>query len=185
MITVFFGGSRRMSRLSQAVRERVENILSSGHLILVGDANGGDKAMQQYLAEKNYRNVVVFCMGDMCRNNIGSWKIRNIHSDRSKKDFDYYSTKDLIMSDETDYGFMMWDGKSKGTLNNILNLCDRNKKVLVYFSITRAFHAVKNFDDVSNLLKHCNQHSLERFDRSLGISRRIHSRQQQFNYARH
>lgn len=183
MTKVFFGGSRRMSRLSQAVRERANNILSNGQLILLGDANGADKAMQEYLAEKKYRNVVVFCMGDMCRNNIGIWKTRNVHSDGSKKDFNYYSTKDSIMSDEADYGFMLWDGKSKGTLNNILNLCERNKKVFVYFSTTESFHTLKNFDDVSNMLKHCDQDSLANLDRALGISRRIRLRQQQFNFA--
>jgi len=81
---VFFGGSRKMGRLGQAVRERTENIIANEYLILLGDANGADKAMQRYLAEKNYRNVLVFCMGDVCRNNIGKWKTRNVRSSRSK-----------------------------------------------------------------------------------------------------
>jgi adenine-specific DNA-methyltransferase len=54
----FFGGSRRMGRLSQAVRERTDNVIANGYLTLLGDANGADKAMQRYLAEKNYRNVL-------------------------------------------------------------------------------------------------------------------------------
>ena len=29
---------------------------------------------------------------------------------------------------------MLWDGLSKGTLNNVLNLLDRGKKVVVYFN---------------------------------------------------
>ncbi|RKY11614.1 MAG: hypothetical protein DRP65_03735 [Planctomycetota bacterium] len=181
MSMVFFGGSRRISRLSKAVRDRADNIVSNGHIILLGDANGADKAMQQYLAERKYRNVLVFCMGDMCRNNIGNWKTRNIHSDGSKKDFNYYSTKDLVMSDEADCGFMLWDGKSKGTLNNILNLCKHNKKVLVYFSPTKSFYTLRNFDDVSNLLKHCDQGSLQKFDKVIGIGKRISS-QQQFSF---
>lgn len=183
MTQVFFGGSRRIGRLSQALKKRADNILSNGYLILLGDANGADKAMQQYLAEKNYRNVMVFCMGDMCRNNIGNWKTRCIHSDRRNKDFNYYSTKDLIMSNEADYGFMLWDGKSKGTLNNILSLCEHNKKVLVYFSPTKSFHTLKNFDDLSDFLKPCDQESLRKFDKALGISTRIQSRQHQFNFS--
>ncbi len=171
-----------MGRLGQAVRERTENIIVNEYLILLGDANGADKAMQRYLAEKNYRNVLVFCMGDVCRNNIGKWKMRNVHSSRSKNDFNYYSTKDVLMSDEADYGFMLWDGKSKGTLNNILNMCERNKKALVYFSPTKSFYTVKNKQNVSKLLEHCDPDSLRKFDQFLGIGQRIHSRQQQLNF---
>lgn len=183
MSKVFFGGSRKMARLGQAVKEHTDNIIANGYLILLGDANGADKSMQKYLAEKNYRNVLVFCMGDTCRNNIGKWKTRNVHSSRNKKDFNYYITKDILMSDEADYGFMLWDGKSKGTLNNILNLCERNKKVLVYFSPTKSFYAVKDKQDVSKLLEHCEPDLLRKFDRVLRIGPRIRSIEQQLNFA--
>jgi len=183
MSKVFFGGSRKIGRLSQAVKERTDNIIANGYLVLLGDANGADKAMQKYLAEKGYRNVLVFCMGDVCRNNLGKWEKRNVLSRRSKKDFNYYSTKDVLMSDEADYGFMLWDGKSKGTLNNILNLSDRNKKVLVYFSPSRSFYTVKVTQDVSKLLEQCDPDSLRNFDQSLGIGRRFNSGQQGLNFA--
>ena len=183
MSKVFLGGSRKMGRLNQAVKERTGNIITNGYLILLGDANGADKAMQRYLAEKNYRNVLVFCMGDVCRNNIGKWKTRNVHSSRSNKDFYYYSTKDVLMSDEADYGFMLWDGRSKGTLNNILNLCERNKKVLVYLSPTKSFYTVNDMQDVSKLLEHCDPDSLKKFDQAIAIGRRIHSSQRQLTFA--
>jgi hypothetical protein len=177
MSKVFFGGSRKIGRLNLAVKERTDNIITNGHLLLLGDANGADKAM------KNYRNVLVFCMGDCCRNNIGKWKTRNVHSAGNKKDFKYYSTKDALMGEEADYGFMLWDGKSKGTLNNILNLCERNKKVLVYFSPTKSFYTVEDKQDVLKLLEHCNPDLLRKFDRVQGIGTRIHSRQQQLDFA--
>lgn len=184
MSKVFFGGSRRIARLNQAVRDRANNIISNGYSILLGDANGADKAMQKYLAEKGYRNVLVFCMGDDCRNNIGGWETRNVHSNRSKKDFDFYSTKDAVMSEEADYGFMLWDGKSKGTLNNIVNLCEHNKKILVYFSPTNSFRTVSDEQDVSKLLEHCEPHLVRKFDRDLVLSERLNLlRQQQLNLA--
>lgn len=34
------------------------------------------------------------------------------------------------MAKAADYGFMIWNGKSKGTLNNIINLVQYNKNVL-------------------------------------------------------
>ncbi|MCK4830537.1 hypothetical protein KA005_83235 [bacterium] len=183
MSKIFCGGSRKIGRLSQAVKERTDNIIASGYLVLLGDASGTDKAMQRYLAKKNYRKVLVYCMGDACRNNIGKWETRNVRSNRSKKDFNYYSTKDLRMSEEADYGFMLWDGKSKGTLNNILNLCEHNKKVLVYFSPKRSFCTVRDTQDLSKLLEHCDPNSLRKFDQVLGTDRRIHSSQRQLTFA--
>ncbi len=183
MIKVFFGGSRKMGCLSQAVIERTDNIIANGYLILIGDANGADKAMQKYLAEKNYRNVLVFCMDNMCRNNIGNWETRNVHSSSRKKDFNYYSTKDVLMCEEADYGFMLWDGKSKGTLNSILNLCERSKKVLVYFSPTKSFYSVENKPDISKLLEHCDPDLLRKIDQVLEINTRIYSKQEQLHFA--
>jgi len=182
MIKVFFGGSRKMGRLSQAVIERTDNIIANGYLILIGDANGTDKAMQKYLAGKNYRNVLVFCMGNMCRNNIGNWETRNVHSSSRKKDFNYYSTKDVLMCEEADYGFMLWDGKSKGTLNSILNLCEHSKKVLVYFSPTKSFYSVENKSDISKLLEHCDPDLLRKIDQVLEIDPRIYPHQEQLHF---
>jgi hypothetical protein len=183
MIKVFFGGSRKIGRLNQAIKEHADNIIANEYLILLGDANGADKAMQEYLAKKNYRNVSVFCMDNACRNNIGNWETRNVHSSRSKKDFNYYSTKDVLMGEEADYGFMLWDGKSKGTLNNILNLCKRNKKVLVYLSSARSFYTIENEQDVWELLVHCKPDLVRKFDQTLRISTRIHSKQEQLHFA--
>ncbi|GAI30727.1 unnamed protein product, partial [marine sediment metagenome] len=95
----------------------------------------------------------------------------------------YYSTKDVLMSDEADYGFMLWDGKSNGTLNNILNLCERNKKVLVYFSPNKSFYTVEDKQDISKLLERCDPGLLRKFDRVLGIRTRINLSQQQLNFA--
>lgn len=34
---------------------------------------------------------------------------------------------------------MLWDGKSKGTINNVVNLSRRNKLVVVYVAPTKSF----------------------------------------------
>ena len=52
MSKVVLGGSRSVSRLSAPVRERVENIVSQGFDVVIGDANGADKALQEYLANR-------------------------------------------------------------------------------------------------------------------------------------
>jgi len=164
MTKVFIGGSRKITRLSKDVKDRIDNIIQKEYTVLIGDASGADKSVQQYLFDKGYRNVRVFCMGDECRNNIGHWETKHIMGTGAQKGFSYYSTKDLQMAKETDYGFMIWDGKSKGTLNNILNLLKENKKILVYFSQNKEFYKLIIFNDLEKLLAKCDKKSLEIFE---------------------
>ena len=47
--TVFVAGSRQISRLPAEVTSRLDTMIEKGFQILVGDANGADKAVQRYL----------------------------------------------------------------------------------------------------------------------------------------
>jgi hypothetical protein len=76
MDSVFVAGSRALSKLDASVKERLDNIIAKQLTVLVGDANGADKAVQRYLAERNYEHVFVYCM-DVCRNNPGNWPARS------------------------------------------------------------------------------------------------------------
>ena len=128
--------------MNAAIRDRIDDVvINRGHTVIVGDANGADKAVQQYLADRHYPHVIVFCM-ENCRNNIGGWPMRNIEPPRGSTGFAYYSAKDLVMSQEAKCGLMLWDGKSKGTLQNMLKLIDAEKRTLVYFAPTQDFHVV-------------------------------------------
>lgn len=71
MTKVFIAGSRQTTRLPAEVKVRVETMIERGFQIVVGDANGADKAAQTYLAEKAYPHVIVHCMERHCRNNVG------------------------------------------------------------------------------------------------------------------
>ena len=154
-----------MSRLNEFIKSRIDNIIENGYTILVGDANGVDKSIQHYLFERGYTNVIVFCVENNCRNNIGNWESRQIEVPcNKKKDFYYYSAKDVAMARETDYGFMIWDAKSKGTLVNIVNLLKENKKTLVYLSPKRSFYTLSTYDDVEGLLSKCDTAYQHRFE---------------------
>ncbi len=182
MKKVFFGGSRRLGKLSRAVKERAHNIMSNGYVVLIGDANGADRAMQGYLAEKSYPHVLVFCAGNDCRNNIGGWETRRVFADRSQKDFQYYAIRDEKMSEEADYGFMVWDGASKGTLNNIINMLDQAKLVLVYFSPKRKFLTLRSNRDLADMLSMCEGEAIRRFEKSLKLRQRVRPQQSRMNF---
>ncbi len=170
MTTVFIGGSRRLARLNDVITSRADNIMRQHFAVLIGDANGTDKAMQSYLASKGYRNITVYCMGDRCRNNLGDWPTKHVSASRQKKDFAYYATKDEEMARAASYGFMIWDGKSKGTLNNILNLLKQQKKVLVYFSPDKSCHTLGSAEDLVTLLRKCSTIDRRKFERELTLS---------------
>jgi hypothetical protein len=145
-------------------------MIEKGFQILVGDANGADKAVQMYLADKAYSNVVVHCMKDHCRNNVGHWPARHVDAPRGARGFDYYSVKDRAMAASAEYGLMLWDGKSKGTVNNILNLSRDQKPVVVYIAPSKQFRTIKTPDDLKGLLAEGDSASVERIVADLHLS---------------
>lgn len=150
MIPVFIGGSRAISRLNATIREKLDALMERGHPILVGDANGADKAVQTYLSDRAYCNVTVFCT-ESCRNNIGGWPVRVIRSDRNVRDYAFYAAKDRAMASEAGCGIMLWDGMSRGTLENVIEILRMGRKVLVYASPTRAFKKLETEADLKEL----------------------------------
>ena len=66
MKTVFIGGSRvgaTEKGLSKPVILVLDKIMSNKNKVVVGDANGVDKATQQYLKKKAYKNVIYIIVG--------------------------------------------------------------------------------------------------------------------------
>ena len=168
--TVFIAGSRRISRLPAEVKARLDIMIVKGFQVLIGDANGADKAVQQYFAEKVYPNVLVHCMKGHCRSNIGNWPTCQVTAPRGMKGFDYYSRKDLVMAEAAGYGLMLWDGKSKGTVNNIVNLSRMHKPVVVYMVPKKQFRTIKTFQDVEDLLSQGDLDSVNRIVNDLHLN---------------
>lgn len=163
MNTVFIGGSRRVSRLPMAATERVNKVIEKGLAVSVGDANGADKAVQKHLADALYKRVTVYCSGDSCRNNIGQWKTRHVKAKRRKKDFHFYAAKDREMAGAAEFGLMIWDGKSPGTVLNILRLVRASKKAVLIIVPDQREVTFRTKDDWDMFLFECD----ERLRRSL------------------
>jgi probable addiction module antidote protein len=155
MNTVFIGGSRKVSRLSAQVQDRLNNVIQSGAQVIVGDANGADKAVQSFLSQRVYPHVVVFCTGHECRNNIGHWETRHVEAPKNAKGFDFYAAKDRVMAKEANYGLMIWDGKSPGTILNILRLLNAGRKAVLINSAQKTATNFKSLADWSNFISSC------------------------------
>lgn len=171
MSCIFISGSRRINDINSDIKERVNSILAKEHTILVGDANGVDKAIQQYLFERNYRNVIVFCSGEQCRNNLGNWATEFVKTNTNRRDFNFYAQKDLEMARKADYGFVIWDTKSKGSLNNIIKLIRDKKKTTIYIYPQKCFYIIDDAEGLRTVLKQCSSKSLPRLEALLGFSK--------------
>jgi adenine-specific DNA-methyltransferase len=167
MTAVFIGGSRQVRRLNADIRRRIDRIVERRLPVLIGDAHGADRAVQTYLKSRGYEKVEVFCMEGECRNNVGNWRLRAIPAHRRAKDFTYYATKDRVMAQEASVGFMIWDGRSAGTLANVARLLGQHKKVVVYNVLPRSFTNLMNEADWERFLSSCPPDVRERVERQM------------------
>jgi len=155
MNTIFIGGSRHVSRLPAEVKKRLDNVIASHHQVIVGDANGADKAVQKHFSDASYANVTVFCSGDAPRNNLGSWTTHRVDVPKGTKGFQFYAAKDREMAREADFGLMIWDGKSPGTVLNVLRLVQAGKISVLFNVPDKAAVNVKTVEQYRDLIRQC------------------------------
>ena len=154
---IFIAGARAITHFDDKVKARLLSIYEKNYDVLVGDATGVDSSVQRFYAGKGYRNVTVFASNGVARNNIGHWDVENIVVEHGLHGFDFYRKKDLAMAAAADYGFMIWNGESKGTLNNIINLLEQEKPCSVYLFPRKQFVSIDNEDTLLRLLSLCPQ----------------------------
>jgi hypothetical protein len=152
MKTVFVGGSRKVNRLNAAIRDRLQQMIQNRLEILVGDANGADRIVQGFFDEMKYKNVTVYCTGGICRNNVGGWPVMAVAPPHRTRDFEYFTAKDAAMARNADFGLMLWDGESSGTVVNAARLVALRKPTVIYMSPRREFLTLKSRDDLRRLL---------------------------------
>ncbi|MCX6878655.1 MAG: hypothetical protein NTW21_33310 [Verrucomicrobia bacterium] len=76
---------------------------------------------------------------------------------------------------------MLWDGLSKGTLNNILNLLERGKKVVVFYGPSGHCKTLRQIPDLLPLLAQCPQSAMDEFEAKLDLTSRITPAQSTLN----
>lgn len=152
ILRIFIAGPRAINELDKNINIKLDSICEKSYEVLVGDADGIDSSIQKFLNKKNYKNVTVYASKGIARNNYGDWKIENVKVDENITGFDFYATKDLSMAQNADIGFMIWNGKSKGTFNNIINLLNLGKDVILYYVPTKKFYQFKKMSDLDNFI---------------------------------
>lgn len=130
-----------ISDIDETVKEKLSEIIKEKYNVLIGDCWGIDKSVQHFFNQNNYRRVTVYASGNKVRNNVGDFEVRNIIAD-GEEGANFYRRKDTEMANDADSGFMIWNSKSKGTLNNIINLINQKKQVEIYFTESRTLKTI-------------------------------------------
>ena len=80
--------------------------------------------------EHGYDKVTVYASGTKVRCNEGSYPVNSVPAE-GKTGFAFYRQKDIAMSLAADHALMFWDGVSKGTRCNIVDMGRQEKFTVV------------------------------------------------------
>jgi predicted Rossmann fold nucleotide-binding protein DprA/Smf involved in DNA uptake len=132
--SVFISGSISIKNLPHEVKESIDKIINNKMQILVGDANGIDSLVQDYCLSLNYFNIMVYSISLQPRYRVSkkfALKYIEVPND-IKGTREKQQHKDRAMTIDSQYGFIIWDGKSKGSYANIIRALEHNKKIKLY-----------------------------------------------------
>ncbi len=175
MTTVFIAGSISISRLHVKVQERINKIVSSDFDIVVGDADGADTSIQKCLLKYQARKVTVYCTGNAPRNNVAEWPVHQVTSKAKPGTRAYFTAKDLEMARRSDYGLMVWDCKSTGTLSNVIELLKAKKKTVVFVNKEADFVTISDRAGLDHLLALMSDHARIKAEEKINLSSAVAS----------
>ena len=173
MPTVFIAGSISISRLHEKVQERINKIVSSNLRVVVGDAEGADTSIQQCLQKYQARDVTVYCTGYEPRNNVAKWPVHHVQTQARTGSRAYFTAKDLEMARSSDFGLMIWDCKSTGTLSNVIELLKENKKSVVFVNKSSRFLNITDSRGLTELVCLMSEHARSKAEEKIGLSAKI------------
>lgn len=176
---VFIAGSMNIKHLDPKVKERIDNIVAQEFEVVIGDADGADTSIQWHLFNLGKAKTTVFCSGQRPRNNVGDWPIQTVETKHAEGSRAFFTAKDLQMAEIADFGLMIWDTKSTGTLSNVIELLVRKKKSVVFVNKTKSFKNVGTIEQLEELLSFMSEHAKRKADEKIGLSARIESLKQQ------
>ncbi len=157
MSRVFISGSIALNQLPNEVMQSFDNIISQNIEVYVGDAKGVDTLTQQYFSSKNYTNVTVCTIYEKPRNIVADFfKIQRVPCDESlTSEREKQTVKDDYMTQNSNYSFVIWDGKSKGSYSNIQRALNHNKKLKVYLIQEQRYllHSELNEKSIKSIYK--------------------------------
>ena len=143
--TLFISGSSKTQtkgnpyyrkKLPKEIRSEIDAAIKAKKKIILGDAPGIDRQVQDYLKKKRYSNVEVYGPGKQVRYSADKkWKTNPIDSGKYKPDTDEWrAEKDKVMSMLADEALavILENGGAGATRDNIKRILEQNKDVKIY-----------------------------------------------------
>ena len=126
--------SKYYRQLPDTVKSALKNYINQKAQILIGDAPGIDRQVQDYLKELSYQKVTVFGPGKQVRYQADSnWKSKTYDSKYEPYSSEWLAKKDKAMSRSATEGLAVTlDEGSRATKNNIARLLEKGKPVKEY-----------------------------------------------------
>lgn len=122
-------------KLPKEVRKELKGAMKSGSTILVGDAPGVDRQVQDYLNKKKYRNVEVYSPGTQARYKAGKDWINHTINDTKHEpgSKEWLAKKDVAMTNRATRGMaVVLDEGANATRRNVERLRSQGKDAVVY-----------------------------------------------------
>lgn len=173
MHKVFIAGSITLKRLAPQVQVRLDNIRAAGLQVLVGDAAGVDSAIQRYFLDHDYAALTVYCSGVAPRHNLGGWPRLNVEPPAGARGRALHTAKDVRMAEDCDYGLMVWDGKSPGTLSNVIELLGHGKKSVVFLAPHQTTQTIQSLTDLELLLAQMDPIARLEADKKIALTKKL------------
>lgn len=129
------GGEFYRKKLPKPVRKELKGYMKNKDTIVVGDAPGVDRQVQDYLKKKKYKDVEVYGPGKEVRYKANKkWKDNPIDDpDHEPYSSEWLAKKDKAMSDRATKGLAVTiKGGAKATRKNVERLVNEMKDVKVY-----------------------------------------------------
>jgi hypothetical protein len=142
--TVFISGSSKTQfddspyyrkELPTPIQDQIQKYMKQGKTILVGDAPGIDRQVQDYLNQNGYNNVEIYSPGKEVRYNANSkWKTNLVDvPDAEEGSGEWLAGKDKAMTERADEGLaIVLDNGSQATRNNVSRLEEQGKNCDVF-----------------------------------------------------
>lgn len=141
--TVFVSGSSKTQfkdsgyyrrNLPRPIRKELKRHIKERDSIVVGDAPGIDRQVQDYLKKKHYENVTVYGPGKAVRYSADKrWETKPIDSKYPEGSKQWLAKKDKAMTKASTEGLaIVLDEGSRATRKNVERLIKQNKDVKIY-----------------------------------------------------
>lgn len=142
--TLFVSGSSKTQdktsgyyrrKLPKEIRKELRSSMKQKDKIVVGDAPGIDRQVQDYLKKRRYKDVEIYGPGKKVRYIANEkWKTHPIDDPKHEPfSSEWLAKKDRVMTKVADKGLaVILDEGATATRNNVKRLIDQNKQVKVY-----------------------------------------------------